>query len=89
VFEDILGPEEEFYDDVIEFEWHGDSVADEPKGPKVLDLSDLIDEKELEEAIDKVIEEALKAIDKYEDELDCCDEEGCDCKPEEDGPFGI
>jgi len=80
VFEDILGPTEEFFEDTIEFEWHGDSVAEEKKGPKSLDLSDFIDEKELEDAIDKIIEEALKNI---ADEID--DEE------EDTGqdPFGI
>ena len=62
MFEDILGSEEKFYDDTIEFEYYGDSAAEE-KRPKVLDLNDFIDEKELEEAIDKVIEEALRNID--------------------------
>lgn len=78
MFEDILGPKEKFYDDTTE--WYGDSVAEEtkgPKGPKVIDLSDFIDEKELEEAIDKVIQEALKGLDEhFENE-------------EDDGPLGI
>ena len=84
MFEDILGPTEEFFDDTIEFEWHGDTVAEE-KGPKVLDLNDFIDEKELEEAIDKVIEEALKNI---ADEIDE-EEEDLFGEPEPDEPFGI
>ena len=78
MFEDIIGSEEKFYDDTIEFEYYGETVTEDTKGPKVLDLNDFIDEKDLNDAIDKIIDEALRELDKNED---CCDEEGCDCSP--------
>ena len=71
MFEDILGPKEKSYDDTTE--WYGDT--EETKGPKILDLSDIIDEDEL----DKVIEDALKLLDEqFEDDSE-----------KQDGPFGI
>lgn len=83
MFDDILGnQEEQFYEDAIEFEYYGDTVAGEPekpRGPKVIDLSDLIDDESLSEAIDKIIEEALK----IRGDGDCCDDEGCNCSDDD------
>lgn len=78
MFEDILGQEEEFHDDVIEFEWYGDSESED--GPKVLDLGNITDE-ELSKEIERAIDEAMKYL--FDDES----EDPGDDKPAE--TFGI